>query len=150
LIMLKTLRKIYYSMFLPWTLIFAVLYLLNFFNIVTLPVFYAGKPFGIIIFVLAPVLSIAVPVFLRANFAHSIRNLKAISLDKLFGLERNLILVTMITPYLAVVAILFDVPDVYTTGIFLFGLYSIYAYFPTENKIRSEMKIFRVKTSETV
>jgi len=95
------------------------------------------------IFILCIASAIAFPIFYRTLFAHKSRNLRSVSDKKLLNFERTLINVVMITPYLALIAYLLDLPRFYTTGAILIGLYAVYYFYPSKRRIAFDRKIFR-------
>ena len=98
---------------------------------------------GASIFILCVALAIAFPIFYRTLFAHRNRDLISVSEKKLLNFERTLINVAMITPYLALIAYLMDLPRFYTASAFLFGLYAVYYFYPSKRRIAFDRKIFR-------
>ena len=100
---------------------------------------------GPLIFILSIVLAIAFPIFYRTLFAHKSRDLIHLSEKKLLKFERTLINVVMITPYLALIAYLFELPRFYTSSAILIGLYAVYYFYPSKMRIAFERRIFRVK-----
>ena len=100
---------------------------------------------GPFIFILCIALAIAFPIFYRTLFAHKNRDLISVSDKKLLKFERTSINVVMITPYLALLSYLFELPRFYTGSAILIGLYAVYYFYPSKTRIAFERRIFRVK-----
>jgi len=97
-----------------------------------------------LIFILSAIFALALPIFYRTLFAHRRRHLIGIVPAELFKFERNLIGMTMVTPYLAMVAYLMGLPRFHLAGIILIALYAVYYYYPSRKRITFEERIFRV------
>ena len=100
---------------------------------------------GPLIFILWIALAIAFPIFYRALFAHKNRDVMSVSDQKFLKFERTLVNVVMITPYLALLSYLFELPRFYTGSAILIGLYAVYYFYPSKKRIAFERRIFRVK-----
>ena len=100
---------------------------------------------GPTIFILCVAFAIAFPIFYRTLFAHKSRDLICVSEKELLKFERTLINVVMITPYLALIAYVFDLPRFYTASAILIGLYAVYYFYPSKSRLAFERRIFRVK-----
>ena len=68
-----------------------------------------------------------------------------ISLQEFLDFEKKLIIISMISPYIIIIPIIFNFSSFYFAGIILFSLYSIYYYYPSEKRIDFEKKLFRIK-----
>jgi hypothetical protein len=97
------------------------------------------------IFVLSVILAVALPIFYRTFFAHNRRHVESISEMELNKFERNLIYITLVTPYLALAALLLELPRFYTAGTILMGIYAVYYFYPSRKRIALDRRIFRVK-----
>lgn len=100
---------------------------------------------GPFVFILCIALAIAFPIFYRTLFAHKNRDLLSVSDETLLKFERTLINVVMIVPYLALVAYFFELPRFYTASAILIGLYAVYYFYPSKERIAFERRIFRVR-----
>ena len=96
------------------------------------------------IFILCIALAIAFPIFYRTLFAHKSRDLISVSEKELLKFERNLIYITLMTPYLALSAFFLELPRFYTTGTILMGIYAVYYFYPSKKRIAFDRRIFRV------
>lgn len=95
------------------------------------------------IFILAAVFAIAGPIFYRSLFSHRHCHLVKVSLLVLYQFERNLIGMALVTPYLALVGYVLQLPSFHLAGTLLMALYAVYYYYPFEERIRFDGKLFR-------
>ena len=86
-------------------------------------------------FILAVVFAIGLPVFIRSLFAHKMRDRTHVSQEELIKLERTLIYISLVTPYLTLIGYLLEFPRFYFTGTVLTALYALYYYFPSEKRL---------------
>jgi Ca2+/Na+ antiporter len=100
---------------------------------------------GPAIFILCVALAIALPMFYRALFAHQKRDQKMVSEVEFIKFERRLMVISLVTPYLALVAYTLEFPKFYTTAAILMGLYAIYYFFPSKRRLALDRRIFRVR-----
>ncbi len=103
------------------------------------------QTFMIVIATLAGITAFAAPVFYRSYFIHKIKDKKEITLEQFVLFERKLISIALMTPYFIIVSILLNLNQTTNIMITLFALYAAYFYFPSEKKVRFEMKVFRIK-----
>ena len=97
-----------------------------------------------ILFTGAAITAIAGPVMLRVIFAHQVRQNTQVQKSLFLTFQRRLIIVSCITPYLALAAVYGGLSQFHAGGIILMALYGIYYYFPSEKRIRHDLKLFRV------
>jgi len=97
-----------------------------------------------LIFIASSICAIALPIFLRAWFAHKVRDQKSVSRDALFCFERRLICVSLAALYFLMPACLLEISSFYFGGTILVSLYAAYYFFPSEKRIRFERRMFRV------
>jgi hypothetical protein len=139
------LRNTYYTLLIPATIGFAVTGLLKTFKAFTVgPVRYI-EFFAPAVFILSVVLAVALPVFFRTIFANKMRNEKSVSLTDFIKFEKSLLYVSLITPYVTLIAFLFDFPRFHVAGSFLMTIYAVYYYYPSKKRIKFEKRIFRVQ-----
>jgi len=106
------------------------------------------QTFMIVIATLAGITAFAAPVFYRSYFIHKIKDKKEITLEQFVLFERKLISIALMTPYFIIVSILLNLNQTTNILITLFALYAAYFYFPSEKKVRFEMKVFRIKPTK--
>lgn len=95
-------------------------------------------------FILSIALAAAAPVFLRALFAHRIRQAKSVSKAVFFRFQNRLIRTALMTPYLALAVCLMEMPRFYQAGIVLATLYALYYSYPSKRRIDFDRRVFRV------
>ena len=98
-----------------------------------------------IVFVLSAIAALAFPMLYRTLFAYRVRHLRTLSPQQLLKLERRLIVSALLTPYLTMLALLFELPRFHVAGTVLLTLYAVYFYYPSERRIRFDRQIFRVR-----
>ncbi len=96
------------------------------------------------IFVLTVAFALALPILYRTFFAHRKRHTKSISEHELIKFERNLIYMTLVTPYLALTALVLELSRFYTAGTILMGIYAVYYFYPSKKRIALDRRIYRV------
>ena len=96
------------------------------------------------IFILTVTFALALPIFYRTFFAYRRRHAKSISEHELIKFERNLIYMTLVTPYLALTALVLELSRFYTAGAILMGIYAVYYFYPSKRRIALDRRIYRV------
>jgi hypothetical protein len=143
--MVDKLRRTYLTLLLP--------------AIVTLFLAYVGRRIDLIpvsrnisvtfiapcVFVLSVVCAVALPIFIRSLFAHTMRNEKTVPEAALIRFERKLLIVSLLTPYFIIPAYLLEFPYFYFTAIILMALYAVYYFYPSKKRIQFERRLFRVR-----
>ena len=143
--MAQELKRIYFALLIP--------------AILALFLVYGAKEIGLIpsnkkisltliapcVFVLSVVCAVALPIFIRSLFAHSMRNERAVPEAALNRFERKLMIVSLLTPYFIIPAYLLEFPYFYFTAIVLTALYAVYYFYPSKKRIQFERRLFRVK-----
>ncbi len=145
--MIKSLRKIYFSILAPVVAGFLVLGTgrslhVDFLSGYPVPVF-----FTIFIFTLSAVTCLAFPILIRTLFANSVKDKKNTTENAFLKFEKNLLYAAMITPWFSLIGYLCLFPKFYLASINLMALYALYYYYPSEKRISFDKKIFRVKSN---
>ena len=138
-------KRIYFVGLLPAILGFVLLFAWRYFNFWGLETYRPPALFAPLLFILGGIFSLAAPIFYRTLFAHKMRRQKSTPLAVWLKFERNLILIALVTPYLALAAHLLSLPRFYLAGTILMGLYAIYYFYPSQKRMAFEKQIFRVK-----
>lgn len=144
--MAQDLRRTYFTLLIPAILLLLLSYGAKSLGLMTAP---DSKEFPVFIapcvFVLSALCAVALPIFIRSLFAHSVRNEKTVPEDALTKFERKLIIVSLLTPYFIIPAYLLEFPYFYFTAIVLMALYATYYFYPSKKRIQFERRLFRVK-----
>lgn len=101
-----------------------------------------------VLFVLAALTSIAAPLMVRTLFAHSLKGSPRVDGQRFFKFQQRLLLIALLTPWLAILVMVFEVQKFYGSAIILMALYAAYYYYPSEGRIAFDRKIFRVEEHE--
>lgn len=145
----KQLKKKYLMLLLPAMAGFALIYGAKRLGFVYIS---AAQLSGMVppaVFILSAAFAIALPIFYRSLFAHQRRHLMSISEKDLFTLESNSIFLVMVTPYLALLAYLFELPQFHRCGTILIALYAIYYFYPSTKRLAFQKRIFRIQNDDT-
>ena len=141
----KTLKRVYFLELLPAIVLIGIVYLLkNYTKLLTaIPV--AGNFVSALVLILSIVVGIAFPVFYRSYFVYKIRDQKRITTETFINFEKVLIFAALTTPYFLFISLLINMKQTANLFITMLLIYAVYYYFPSEKKMRFEMKIFRIK-----
>ena len=143
--MVDEIRRTYFTLLIPAIAGFIVISIVKKLNLLEVGRIAFQEIFAPLVFVLSVVFAIAWPIFFRTLFAHKMRQEKRVSEVDLIKFERNFLFIALVTPYLTLIAYLFEFPRFYLAGTVLMALYAVYYYYPSKKRIRFEKRIFRVK-----
>jgi hypothetical protein len=142
--MTAELKRTYFIILIPSLLGFILAYGVKAYDLFRLDRVDNVNIFGPVLLILCVTLAIALPIFYRTLFAHQKRDQKMVSEADFVKFERRLMVISLVTPYLALVAYILEFPKFYTTAAILMGLYAIYYFFPSEKRLALDRRIFRV------
>lgn len=145
----KQLKKKYLMLLLPSLAGFACIYSARRLGLVDISAIRLPHMVPPMIFILSVAFAVAFPIFYRSLFAHQRRHRLSISEKDLHRLEGNSIFLVMVTPYLALLAYLFELPQFHRCGTILMALYAIYYFYPSTKRLTFQKKIFRVQNADT-
>ena len=103
-----------------------------------------ARTVGIGLFVLAIAFAAALPVFIRATFAHRVRLDRGVEEAAFIRFQQRLVRAALMTPYLVPACMLMGLPRFYQAGIVLAALYALYYHYPSEQRIGFDRRLFRV------
>lgn len=132
----------------PAAAILLFIYILKSVNIIFLMSIRSIVPIKIVsptIFILSVCFAIAFPIYYRITFVNKVKDKKSVSPELFIYFEKKFLYLVMVTPYLAVLAYLFQLPKFHFAGTILCTFYAVYYYFPSKRRMRFEQKLFRVK-----
>jgi predicted RND superfamily exporter protein len=139
------LKKTYFMLLAPAVVGFIALFCIRSFHSLDLGPFQFRGVLAAALFILSVVFAIALPIFLRAFFAHKVRDQKSVSEGELLQFERTFLYIALITPYVTLAAFFFAIPRFYCAGTVIMALYAVYYYYPSERRIQFERRIFRAR-----
>lgn len=142
---IELLKKIYIKMLIAAVFLLAIVYSGQLLNLLSKKQMDSVRTISIILFTLSVIFSIAAPIFLRAAFVNKVKDYKQVPFNEFITFEKQLLIVVLLAPFIVVLAVFFNVPSFYLSGILLIALYAVYYYYPSEKRIKFERKIFRVK-----
>ena len=142
--MADKIKKTYVTLLIPSLVGFFLIFFFKTNNFVPFDKLTFPEVFAPLVFILSVVFAVALPIFLRALFAHKMRYHHRVSEKDFIQFERSLIQVALVAPYLALIAYMFDFPRFYYIGTILTTLYATYYFYPSKRRIRFEQRLFRV------
>lgn len=139
------LRRTYFLLLLPALFGLLLAFLLQYLDVLEAGGFQAPVFVAPLLFVLCGVFALALPIFYRALFANRMRSRQSTPEAEWFRFERNLIFITLVTPYITLVAQALQLPRFHLAGTILMTLYALYYYYPSRRRLDFERRIFRVQ-----
>lgn len=98
----------------------------------------------VVLFIAAALTAVALPILYRVLFARANRDRTAVKFSAFYRFENNSMVLALYTPWIALIASLLVVTGAHMTGIFLLTLYACYVFFPSERRLSSDARVFRV------
>jgi predicted secreted protein len=108
------------------------------------PPFGQLRAWGILLLIVSVILGVALPILLRTLFNSRAVEAKRVALVDFVAHQQRLVVVSISAAYVAGVAYLLLVPNLYLYGSVLAGLYGIYSAIPSERKLKGELRFYRV------
>ena len=141
------LKRTYFTLLLPAVLGFILIFVIRHFNPLTFNIPQIPSVIPPIIFIVSVCFAVALPIFYRTLFANKMRHQTRTSEREWLKFERNLLYIAMITPYLALIAQILQLPRFHLAGSIVMALYAVYYYYPSKRRIEFDRRVFRVKAS---
>lgn len=140
----KQLSGFYIKSYLPGIMAFIMLYLLHQSGV---EVTFAIESTFLVVFlvILAALTSIVGPLWYRIWFVRKFRNAKAVPRQEFLRFQSRFIGIGASTVYVTIAAFLLQLPRIPFLTIVLLVLYTMYFYYPSAKRIRSEKKMFRIQ-----
>ena len=142
--MIKNLQRVYYRIAIPCFLLLIAIYLGEvaglYFSFEEAPI-----QINVTLLVLATCFSLVFPIWLKLSFIQSNKKKKSVGKDTYFNYAKRYIILSVSGFYIVPVAYIFQLSKWIMFTIALFAIYSLYFYYPSEKRIESEKKLFRVK-----
>lgn len=145
----QELNKYYWQLLLPALVLIVLSEALKALGVIKPLAFEQKYIFSVVIFALAALSSIALPIVRRLIFVDKVKNLKEVDPVIWMKFEKQALQIALITPYFFVIASAMQFISFLYTVIFLLALYACYYYFPSEKRVGFEMRIFRIKGDKT-
>ncbi|UCF96734.1 MAG: hypothetical protein JSV89_16365 [Spirochaetaceae bacterium] len=140
--LLSKLNRLFWMMTVP-ALAFLVLgYLLHRMGRPISPPFNNLRGWGIFLLILSVVLGVALPILLRTMFNRRAVRAKHVETADFESHQVRLVVISISAAYVAGMAYLLLVPNLYLYGSVLVGLYGIYSAIPQERKLKGEMRFY--------
>jgi len=142
----RQLKKMYLSLLLPAASGFVFVYsakMLGFFNT---PAYRLHSFVPPLVFIVAALFAIALPIFYRSYFAHTHRHRIRVSTKELASMELHTLAMVMTAPYLALLAYGLNLPRFHLCGTILMALYAAYYFYPSRKRLDFQKKLYRITT----
>ena len=139
------LKRIYFILLLPAVAGFILVFVIRHFQLIRFSIPQIPTALSPIIFVLSVCFAVALPIFYRSAFANKRRHLSNTAEEDWLKFENNLLYIAMVTPYIALLAQILQLPRFHMGGTIIMALYAVYYYYPSQRRIEYERRIFRVK-----
>jgi len=141
--MIDELRRTYFRLLVPVIVGFVVYFVAKTYDLFDFGPTKFHEILAPLLFILSVVFSIALPIFLRTVFAHSVRHQKNVPEADLLKFERTFLYIALVTPYITLAGYILELPRFYLGGTVIMALYAVYYYFPSQKRIQFERRIFR-------
>ena len=141
--MQKALLRHYLTINLPGISAFILIYILGKFNFA---IFFPMNQGWIPVFMMIAeaLFAVVLPLWYRILFVNKSKGKKHVDKDALMQFEKRFLNLASISVYILIAGYLLALPRIPISVMILFVLYALYFYFPSEKRIRSEKKIFRI------
>ena len=143
--MVHDLKRTYFTFLLPAIAGFILFFVLQHFRLVSYTIPQIPRILYPIIFVVSVCFAVALPIFYRTVFANKRRHQIHTTEEDWLKFELNLLYIAMMTPYVALIAQILQLPRFHLGGTIIMALYAVYYYYPSKRRIEFERRIFRVK-----
>jgi predicted secreted protein len=100
------------------------------------------RVWGIFLLVVSVLLGVAIPVLFRTMFNKRAVDAKYVAPAAFVGHQKRLVVISISAAYVAGLAYLLVVPNLYLYGSVLAGLYGIYSAIPSERKLEGELRFY--------
>jgi len=140
----RQLKKHYVFLLLPAAMGFILVYSAKMLGYYLVPKFQAHALVPALVFILAGLFAIALPIFYRSYFAHIHRHRIRVSAKELASMELHTIALIMAAPYLALLAYGFNLPRFHLCGTLLIAFYAVYYFYPSKKRMDFQKKLYRI------
>lgn len=139
------LKKLYFALLAPAVLGFIAAYLVKTFLEVNLGFPKSFRFTASLLFILAFVFGIALPILWRTLFVRKIGNRKQTTETDLLKFEQETLYIALITPYISLAAYFIGISRFHFVGTVLASFYAVYYFYPSHKRVHYEKRIFRAK-----
>ena len=143
--MTHDLKRTYFTLLLPAVAGFVLIFILQHFHLVNFNISQIPPVLQPIIFIVSVCFAVAFPIFYRTVFANKRRHQTHTAEEDWLKFERNLLYITLATPYICLIAQILKLPRFHLGGTIIMALYAVYYYYPSKKRIDYERRVFRVK-----
>jgi len=138
----RTLNRLFWVLTFLAAAVLGLGYLLHRMNITIPQPFGSLRAWGIILLVLSMLLGVALPVLIRTMFHKRALDAKHVDPAAFVAYQKRMVIISISAAYVAGIAYLLMVPNLYLYGSVLAGLYGIYSAIPSERKLAGELRFY--------
>ena len=142
--MQKKLLRHYLIINLPGIAAFIILYILVKFHVnIFFPVQQGWVQ--VIMMIASGLFAVVLPLWYRILFVNRMKGKANTGKPRFMQFERDFLALASVSVYILVAGFILALPRIPLSVMVLFVIYALYFYFPSEKRIRSEKKMFRVE-----
>jgi hypothetical protein len=142
--MQKKLLRHYLTINLPGIASFIILYILVKFHVnIFLPVQKGWVQ--VVMMIASGLFAVVLPLWYRILFVNRMKGKANTDKHRFIQFERDFLTLASVSVYILVAGFILAMPRIPLAVMVLFVIYALYFYFPSEKRIRSEKKIFKVE-----
>lgn len=142
--MQKELQTFYFTIITPPLIFFIILYLADIFDVM----FKLGSGSHYIeigLLGMAVLLAFVVPMWYRILFVKKVKGRRFVEKELFMKFQKSFLMISQSTLYIALLAFYLQTSKWIMFTIVLLTLYALYFYYPSEKRIESEKKLFKVR-----
>mgnify|MGYP000335403585 CR=1 FL=1 len=143
----KKLLHHYLKANLPGVLLFIILYLTDHYILAT-PLHFNISQAVVALLILQGFFAIGAPLGYRIWFIRQVQLEQYLQKNRFLRFEKKFISISALTIYLLIIGYLAGPSRIPLSLMVLFGIYVLYFYFPSQKRMASEKRIFRVSDQE--
>jgi len=138
----RTLNRLFWVLTFLAVAVLGLGYLLHRMDISIPPPFGGLRAWGIFLLVVSVLLGVALPVLIRTMFNKRAVDRKHVDLTVFVDHQKRMVIISISAAYVAGIAYMLVVPNLYLYGSVLAGLYGIYSAIPSERKLAGELRFY--------
>jgi ABC-type spermidine/putrescine transport system permease subunit I len=145
------LRKYFFKIVIPPNILLLIFETYKEFYVPENQVLYtAPRALSAAVFVLCATMAFGLPLLYRSYFAHNHKEKTSITPHVFMKFQKNLLLLSLSAVYFAVIGYSINMAGFFKYGCVLFALYAGYYYYPSDRRLHSEKRIFRISEKEKI
>ena len=138
----RTLNRLFWVLTFLAIAVLGLGYLLHRMDISISPLVGGLRAWGIFLLVVSVFMGVALPVLIRTLFNKRAVDAKHVDLASFVAYQKRIVIISVSAAYVAGIAYMLVVPNLYLYGSVLAGLYGIYSAVPSERKLAGELRFY--------